>query len=516
MKKITLVLIFLMATAMVSCSSSYVILNDGGDSGVEYYQSSVEGEEYLEIIENSFISTSDMPVSTFSADVDTAAYSIIRNKLMSDILPEHDSVRIEEMLNYFTYDLDTPTEGEVIHVTKEISTAPWNQNHQLMMLGLKTEDIVYEDSAASNLVFLLDVSGSMASDDKLPLLQNAILMLVDELRPEDRISIVVYASSTRLILDGADGNDKEEIIEAVNSLYAGGSTAGGAGIQLAYEIAAENFIEGGNNRVILATDGDFNVGISNVDDLGDFIAEKRETNVFLSVFGFGTGNIKDNIMETLADKGNGSYHYIDSLMEAKKVFVNELGGTLVTVAKDVKLQIEFNPAIVKGYRLIGYENRILENSDFDNDDVDAGDMGAGHEVIVLYELILVDSTEEIPTTTGDIPDDLKYDGENYLDEVMTLSIRYKEPDSDTSILTEHILYQSDVTDTPSDNFIFATCVAEFGLILLDSDYRYLSSYSSILSRVNLVATDDYRLEFITLVEKAQQLSQSTDTTDTIE
>ena len=425
---------------------------------------------------------------------------------MDDKLPVYDSVRIEEMLNYFSYNLDGPEGDEVIHVTKELSLAPWNPNHQLLMLGLKTEDIVYEVTSPNNLVFLLDVSGSMSDSNKLPLLKQAMILLVDELRPQDRISIVCYAGAVGVVLNGSDGGDRETIVDAINSLEAGGSTAGAAGIELAYQVALQHYIEGGNNRVILGTDGDFNVGISNVSDLENFISEKKESGIFLSVLGFGEGNIKDNTMETLADKGNGVYHYIDSLLEAKKVFIDELGGTLITVAKDVKLQVEFNPATVKGYRLIGYENRLLDYYDFDNDEVDSGDMGAGHEVIVLYEIIPADSDEVIEPAEYEIPDDLKYDGQNYIDELMTLSIRYKNPDSEVSVLTEHILYMSEYTDTPSDNFIFASCVAEFGLLLRDSSYKYNASYNSVITRATNVADDRYKLEFVELVRIAYQLT----------
>lgn len=516
MKKIVLMFVFVMGAALMGCSSSelyngpYSTIGVSNETAAALYAAMATGEEYTEIVENRFISTSDMPVSTFSADVDTAAYSIIRKKLMGDEMPNVNSVRIEEMLNYFTYNLDGPEGDEKIHVTKEMGTAPWNTNHQLLMLGLKTEDIVYEESVASNLVFLLDVSGSMNRDDKLPLLKQAILMLVDELRPADRISIVVYAGAAGLVLDGADGGDKDAIIEAINALEAGGSTAGGAGIQLAYEVAAANYIEGGNNRVILATDGDFNVGISTTSQLESFISEKRETGVFLSVFGFGEGNIKDNNMETLADKGNGSYHYIDSLLEAKKVFVDELGGTLVTVAKDVKLQVEFNPALVKGYRLIGYENRLLDYQDFNDDEVDSGDMGAGHEVIVLYEIIPADSLEEIDDIEIEKPEDLKYDGENYPDEIMTLSIRYKEPDSDTSKLDEHIVYQNEITDTPSDNFLFASAVVEFGLLLRDSDYKSDANYYNVITRATDTADDEYKEQFIELVRIVLRLTDDSE------
>jgi Ca-activated chloride channel family protein len=506
MKKLAFLLVIATSLLLVGCSSSdqMGIFSTAAINNIMYGMEET-GESYSEISENIFIGTSDMPVSTFSADVDTAAYSIVRKKLMQDDLPNRNSVRIEEMLNYFTYDLDTPEGDEVVHVTKELSTAPWNEDHQLLMLGLKTEDIVYEEAIPSNLVFLLDVSGSMNNPDKLPLLKQAILLLVDELRPADRMSLVVYAGSAGVVLDGADGGDKESIIDAINSLEAGGSTAGGEGIELAYNVAAANYIEGGNNRVILGTDGDFNVGVSSESALERLISDKKESGIFLSVCGFGQGNLQDSKMETLADKGNGVYYYIDSLLEAKKVFVEELGGTLVTVAKDVKLQVEFNPALVKGYRLIGYENRILDYNDFDNDEVDAGDMGAGHEVIVLYEIIPFGSTEVIDEVTYERPEDLKYDGENHLEELITLSIRFKAPDSDVSELEEYVVLGSELTETPSDNFVFASCVAEFGLLLLDSEYKYEANYNNIIAKALEVYNDDYKEEFIELVRIAQRL-----------
>lgn len=509
MKKMVLAAVLLLTILLFGCSSMglYDYQNENYPPYYPINTDTSQSEEYQEIYENDFISTLDMPVSTFSSDVDTAAYSIIRRKLMEGALPNKNAVRIEEMLNYFSYHLDGPTENEIIHVSQELGVAPWNEEHQLLMIGLKTQEIDFSESVANNIVFLLDTSGSMSSDDKLPLLKSAIRLLINQLRPVDRISIVVYAGSAGVVLNGGDGTEKEEILDAIDTLYAGGSTAGGAGIELAYKVANENFIEGGNNRVILCTDGDFNVGVSTQIGLESLITEKRKSGIYLSVLGFGQGNIKDNKMETLADKGNGVYYYIDSLLEAKKVFVEELGGSLVTVAKDVKLQIEFNPLHVKGYRLIGYENRLLEYEDFDNDEKDAGDMGAGHEVIALYEIIPADSTEEIANLTMEKPDTLKYDGENYPEEISLLSIRYKLPDSDTSTKTEHPLLISEVNNTPSEDFLFAASVAEFGLLLRDSIYKYNASYSNIIARVNALAQiDDYKEEFITLVEKALQLS----------
>ncbi len=507
MKKLLCIIMFLVLSFTTGCMSAPYY--DSIEAQYNQYYPINNNEEYEEIIENRFINTLDMPVSTFAADVDTASYSIIRRKLSQDILPNKNAIRIEEMLNYFNYNLNTPAEDEKIAVSKELSKAPWNEEHLLLMLGLKTEDISFEESVPSNLVFLLDVSGSMNSADKLPLLKKAIKILVDQLRPIDRISIVVYAGAAGLILDGADGSSRNEIIDALDSLEAGGSTAGEQGIRLAYKIAEKNFIEGGNNRVILATDGDFNVGMSSQSALETFISKKKASGVFLTVLGFGQGNIKDNIMQTLANKGNGVYHYIDSLLEAKKVFMSELGANLLTVAKDVKMQIEFNPLHVKAYRLIGYENRILEYEDFDDDEKDGGEIGAGHEVIVFYEIIPASSEEVIERFDFDDIDELKYDQTNYPEELFTLSIRYKEPDSDYSLKDEHIMLITQLTQSPSERFIFGTCVVEFGLLLRDSEFKFNANFSDLLTRLNsLLYLDEYQEEFITLVEKAYNLLDS--------
>lgn len=513
MKKLMLVLLFGLFIFMTGCAS-YDSMDIEKGVNDQYILSDPllneeNNEEYGSIVENPFISTSDMSVSTFSSDVDTASYSNVRRMLNDNQLPYVDAVRIEEMINYFDYDLNEPGEDEVIGITTELSTAPWNNEHQLLMIGLKTEAIEFENTAGNNLVFLLDVSGSMGSADKLPLLQSAIKLLVNELRPQDRISIVVYAGAAGVIIDGADGGSKQEIIDAVDGLQSGGSTAGGEGINLAYDIALNNYIEGGNNRVILGTDGDFNVGVTTNGGLEDLIVEKRETGIYLSVLGFGTGNLQDEKMETLADKGNGVYYYIDSILEAKKVFVSELGASLITVAKDVKLQIEFNPANVKGYRLIGYENRMLDYNDFVDDEKDAGDMGAGHSVIAFYEIILASSTEEIDELEFETPDELKYTGDNYTDEIMTLSIRYKEPNYESSVLIEEVVNVNEFTETPSDVFNFASSVAEFGLLLRDSDYKFNSSYEVVLTRATASKGLDefgYRTEFLLLVETAKLLS----------
>jgi len=383
-------------------------------------------EEYGRIYENRFLLALQNPLSTFSIDVDTASYSNIRRFINSNQFPYKDAVRIEEMINYFSYDYPQPKKDHPFSITTEISTCPWNDSHRLVHIGLQGEKLETKKLPPSNLVFLLDVSGSMSSANKLPLLQKAFRLLVNELGPRDRVSIVVYAGAAGLVLPSTEASQTETIVSAIERLKAGGSTAGGAGIKLAYKVAQQNFIQEGNNRIILATDGDFNVGVSSTSELVRMIEDYRKKGIFLTILGFGMGNYKDGRMEQLANKGNGNYFYIDNLLEAKKVFVNDMRGTLFTIAKDVKLQLEFNPAKVKAYRLIGYENRMLQKEDFADDTKDAGELGAGHTVTALYEIIPFGSTEEIPGV-----DDLKYQ-DNKISrkafknkEILTLKLRYK-------------------------------------------------------------------------------------------
>lgn len=465
-------------------------------------------EEYSALEEPGFKSVANDPLSTFSADVDTASYSNIRRMIEEgysmDEIPAG-AVRIEEMLNYFSYDYKLPKKDEPFGVTTVIGDCPWNEDAKLLQIGLKTQEIDFSEAPDSNLVFLLDVSGSMYTDDKLPLLQKSFSMLVEELGEKDTVSIVTYAGSDQIILEGESGDNKEDIIRAINALEAGGSTNGADGIETAYELAEKYFIKGGNNRVILATDGDLNVGVSSESELDQLITEKKESGVYLSVLGFGTGNIKDNKMEILADHGNGNYAYIDSVGEAKKVLVEQMGATLVTVAKDVKLQVEFNPAYIKGYRLLGYENRALATQDFDDDKKDAGEIGAGHMVTALYEIVPVDSEQEIPET------ELKYqDGKNDTGvkngEWLNLKIRYKEPQEDESLLKEYPVTQEDYMSGPSEDFYFAAAVAEFGLMLRDSQYKGDASFENIRALLKNVDTDedDYKDEFVYLVKKLQK------------
>lgn len=467
-------------------------------------------EEYSSIREIGYKSVANEPLSTFSADVDTASYSNLRRMIENGYSLEDipsGAVRIEEMLNYFSYDYNLPEGEEPFGVTTVIGDCPWNEDAKLLQIGLKTEEIDFSEAPESNLVFLLDVSGSMYSDNKLPLLQKSFAMLVEELTEKDRVSIVTYAGKDEVVLEGVSGDEKAVIREALESLEAGGSTNGADGIETAYRLAEEYFIEGGNNRVILATDGDLNVGVTSESALEELIMEKKESGVFLSVLGFGTGNLKDNKMETLADRGNGNYAYIDSLGEAKKVLVEQMGATLVTVAKDVKLQVEFNPAYVKGYRLLGYENRILQTEDFDDDTKDAGEIGAGHMVTALYEIIPVDSAQEIPET------ELKYQSgqgsagvEN--GEWLTLKIRYKEPEADESKLCAYPVTEEAYTENPGEDFYFAAAVAELGLLIRDSEYKKDASFENIRELLKQVDTqaDEYKDEFEYLVKKLQRNS----------
>ena len=465
-------------------------------------------EEYSALEEAGFKAVANSPLSTFSADVDTASYSNVRRMIEQgysmDEIPAG-AVRIEEMLNYFTYDYNLPKKDEPFGVTTMIGDCPWNEDAKLLQIGLKTQEIDFGEAPDSNLVFLLDVSGSMRDDDKLPLLQKSFSMLVEELGEKDMVSIVTYAGSDRVVLAGGSGDNQARIIEAINALEAGGSTNGAAGIETAYALAEKYFIEGGNNRVIIATDGDLNVGVSSESDLKELVTEKKESGVYLSVLGFGTGNIKDNKMETLADCGNGNYAYIDSIGEAKKVLVEQMGATLVTVAKDVKLQVEFNPAYVKGYRLLGYENRALATEDFDDDRKDAGEIGAGHMVTALYEIVPVDSGQEIAENELKYQDN-KSDTGVINGEWLNLKIRYKEPDADESILKEYPVTQEDYTDKPSEDFYFAAAVAEFGLMLPDSQYKGDASFENVRALLKKVDTDedDYKDEFVYLVKKLQK------------
>lgn len=456
-------------------------------------------EEYGHIQENRFLAVSTSPLSTFAADVDTASYANLRRMLKQGLQVPADAVRIEEMLNYFHYDYPAPEEGAPFSVSGELFPCPWNADTHLLRLGLQAQQPDWDAMPPSNLVFLIDVSGSMDTPDKLPLVKQAFILLTENLRRGDVISIVTYASSDRVVLDGATGDESVQIRAAIENLTAGGSTAGSKGITTAYELARKHFISGGNNRVILATDGDLNVGITSEGELTRLIEREKEDGVFLSVMGFGRGNIKDNKMEALADHGNGNYSYIDSVLEARRVLVDEMGGTLFTVAKDVKLQVEFNPEQVKGYRLVGYENRLMAAEDFADDTKDGGEIGAGHRVTVLYELALAGSAMEIPEA------DLKYQeaAPTGSGDYFTLSVRYKAPDGEESELLEYPMGAEIAAETPSEDGAFAAAVAQFGMLLRDSQYKGSASYAGVaeqLSALPSVAEDSYKAELLELVK----------------
>ena len=467
---------------------------------------SASGERYAEINENPFLETRFAPLSTFSIDVDTASYSDVRRFINDGRLPPKDAVRIEELINYFEYDYPQPVGNVPFSVTNEVASCPWNSKNKIVSIGLQGKKMAMEDTPPTNLVFLLDVSGSMNSSDKLPLLKQGLRILVNQLRPEDRVAIAVYAGSSGLVLPST--NDKNKILEALNNLQAGGSTNGGQGINLAYKVAEENFIKNGNNRVILATDGDFNVGITGDGELVNLIEQKRRKDIFLSVLGFGTGNLNDSMMEKLADKGNGNYAYIDSSEEARKALGQQVAGTLFTIAKDVKIQVEFNPAKVAGYRLIGYENRLLANKDFNDDTKDAGEIGAGHSVTALYEIVPAGQKIENDGI------ELKYTQPKstetaFNDELLTVKLRYKEPKEDTSKLLAIGLMDKNVSiESASSNLRFASAVAEFGLLLRGSRYKASASFANLKGLANSAIGNDlkgYRGDFLILADKAGRL-----------
>ncbi|MFO8041142.1 MAG: VWA domain-containing protein [Sodalinema sp.] len=485
-----------------------------GSRSAPTYPPGYNREEYNPIAENRFLSVRSNPLSTFSIDVDSAAYSNVRRFLRNGQRPPVDAVRIEELINYFSYDYPEPDGDEPFSLITEVSAAPWNPQHQLVHIGLQGQSIPSDDLPPANLVFLLDVSGSMNFPDKLPLLKSAFSLLVNELDEDDTVSIVVYAGAAGVVLEPTPGNENDAILDAIAQLEAGGSTAGGEGVQLAYQLAREQFIEDGNNRVILATDGDFNVGTSSEAGLVRLIEQERDNDIFLTVLGFGTGNLQDAKMEQLANHGNGNYAYIDSVMEARKVLVNEMGATLLTLAKDVKIQVEFNPAKVQAYRLIGYENRLLADEDFNDDSQDAGELGAGHSVTALYEVIPVgvESEVELPEV-----DDLRYqtsaDGDNLdldaetAEEMMLVKLRYKDPTAETSQRIDRPVRDRPVSlSQTSDDFRFAAAVAAFGLWLRESEFRGQSDLTLARELAQDALGGDrhgYRAEFLELLELAR-------------
>lgn len=487
---------------------------------IGYGESGYDTREYDYQEEHRFVSTKDFPLSTFAADCDTASYSNIRSYIEEGTLPPAGAVRVEEMINYFDYDyVSDPEAGKKFAVYTEYSDCPWNKDTKLMMVGLNTAAIDMSEKKASNLVFLIDTSGSMYEENKLPLAQKAFKMLAENLDENDRISIVTYAGSDTVVLNGVAGSEAYTICEALDSLEASGSTNGSAGLITAYEIAEQQFIKDGNNRVILATDGDLNVGLTNESDLVGLITEEKDSGIFLSVLGFGSDNLKDNKLEALADHGNGNYSYLDSVYEAKKVLVDEMGGTLYTVAKDVKLQIEFNPEQVKGYRQIGYENRALSAEDFADDTVDGGEIGAGHVVTALYEVVPVDSEFDVPEAETKYTS--KKQSADYSGELATVNIRYKEPDGDKSTLETAIIKAESGQKEMSHDLSFASAVAVYGMLLTDSAYKGTATYKMVeeLAEAGItVQTDErnmaqasndqlYRSQFLELVRKTEKLSQ---------
>jgi len=471
-------------------------------------------EEYGSFKENRFLSAKEQALSTFSLDVDAASYGNMRRMINMGQKPPKDAIRVEELINYFSYDYPKPSGKDPVSINTETSICPWDASHQLVKIGVKAREIPSENLPASNFVFLLDVSGSMDVPNKLELVKSSIKLLTNNLRKTDRVAIVVYAGAAGVVLESTEGTDKQKIMEAVDGLHAGGSTAGGAGIQLAYKIAEKNFIENGNNRIVLCTDGDFNVGVSSNNELESLIESKRKTGVYLTVLGYGMGNYKDDKLQILAEKGNGNHAYIDNIQEANKVLVNEFGSTMYTVAKDVKIQVEFNPARVNAYRLIGYESRLLNKEDFNDDTKDAGELGSGHTVTALYEII----PAGVKNTYGGV-DNLKYQTNNNTtnnvqpnnsSELLTVKLRYKLPKSDSSNKMEVPVLMSDINKKPSFDFKFIMAVSMFGQLLRESDFKGNSSYDKVIELANNGIGADphgYRREFMRLVESVNQLDK---------
>lgn len=479
-------------------------------------QPELNTESYAHQDENSFKLVKTDPLSTFSVDTDTASYANVRRMLKEGTMPPKGAVRVEEMINYFSYDYPPPTGGAPFSTSIEVAACPWDARHMLARIGLKGKAVDRVDRKPANLVFLLDVSGSMNAANKLPLLKRSLKLAVDQLSDRDRVAIVVYAGASGLVLPSTPFDDKPKILDALNGLEAGGSTNAGSGIQLAYKVAQDNFIKDGINRVILATDGDFNVGVTDKTALVDLVKDKAKGGVFLTVLGFGMGNLKDDMLEKLADNGNGSYAYIDDFAEARKVFSDQISGTLVTIAKDVKIQVEFNPAKVQAYRLIGYENRMLAAQDFNDDTKDAGEIGAGHTVTALYQIVPVGKDVGYPI--GKV-DDLKYQqpaepgekaGPSSAGEWMNVKLRYKEPDGDKSQKLEFpVTSVGAAFDGASVDFRFAASVAGFGMLLTDSKYKADLSYDQVRAMADAARGPDkreYRALFLQMVDQAKAAS----------
>jgi Ca-activated chloride channel family protein len=479
--------------------STKAVTKKGGFNNNDY-----DDEEYAELLENPFELTKSEPLSTFSIDVDNASYSNVRRMINDGGQVNKNAVRVEEMINYFSYDYPQPEKNEPFSINTEYSNAPWNSNHKLLKIGLQGKNMPMDNLPASNIIFLIDVSGSMNADNRLPLVKSSLRILLNQLRPQDKVGIVVYAGSAGMVLPPTSAKEKATIIKVLDILGAGGSTAGGEGIELAYKLAQENFIKGGNNRVVLATDGDFNVGISSDKDLESLIEEKRKTGIFLTCLGYGMGNYKDNKLETLADKGNGNYAYIDNIQEANKFLGREFTGTMYAIAKDVKIQIEFNPNFVKSYRLIGYENRKLKNEDFVDDKIDAGELGSGHTVTALYEIIPANVQSEFLPKASSLKYTIISNSKSFGNEMATVKFRYKKPDGNKSIEISKVISKD---DTPvlkaSPDFKFASSVAWFGLVLRDSKLikeKDINAIENLAKEGKSTDEEGYRSEFIRLVE----------------
>lgn len=465
-------------------------------------------EAYDALEENDFVAALTQPQSTFSIDVDTASYANVRRLLSSGTKPPAGAVRLEELINYFHYEYPEPDAEHPFSVSHEVAACPWNPEHQLLRVGLKGRAIEMDQRTPANLVFLLDVSGSMLAENKLPLVKSAMRLMIQELDADDRIAIVVYAGASGLVLDSTPVSEASEILGALEELRAGGSTNGGEGIRLAYQVAADHWIEGGINRVVLCTDGDFNVGITNQSDLVELIQAKAQSNIFLSVLGFGSGNLKDSTLEKLADQGHGNYAYIDSLMEARKVLVEQIGGTLITIAKDVKIQIDFNPRHVQAYRLLGYENRLLANQDFRDDSKDAGEIGAGHTVTAFYELVPAGSTPSSESRPSEFVRPTLI-SETSADTMLTVNLRYKQPEASESSEFQVRVPTEAISQTPSMDFQFATAVAAYGMLLRDSRYAGTADWDWVIDTASSNRGSDprgLRAEFVQLAQCARRIA----------
>lgn len=484
MRRVYFVFVFILFVfVFIGCS-----IDQGNQDGF-LYSSYPESESYLDITENPFLSAETYSTSSFALDTSTAGYANIRRMINKGVSVPKNAVKIEEMVNYFSYDYPAPSSGEGLAISAEIIDCPWNTKHKLVSLGVKAEELEFIAERKNNIVFLLDISGSMDSYDKLPLMQTAFKLFVETLDDDDTISVVTYANGVETRLNGAKGFEKKRIINIIEDLQASGGTAGSKALETAYGVAEENYIEGGNNRIILGTDGDFNIGISQNNELEDFIVAKRQSGIYISVMGFGSGNLKDDKLEIITQNGNGNYSYIDSINEARKVLVEEIGGTLNVVAKDAKTQVTFNPYYISEYRLLGYENKILTDEEFEDEETDAGEIGAGHVATAVYEVVLNDNLEI---------------GKTLDDNWMKVEVRFKNPDNNTSKSSVLMVHEDHEKDTPSEDILFISGVIEMGLLLRDSQYKGNASYQAIatrLSELESVMNDEYKEEFLDLVQK---------------